>query len=499
MAAIIGIATADPTHIRVLDAAVTHIGFQPEIFDPNATLASMVERRPELILAGMDAASRLTREMQRTRQPDDSYRPAVIAIVPKVDGIIPVEDPVPYDGVLIVPQLPAQIAAQLSVAIYAHRAFAQRFESALDELKLHRQVFHSVTSGISVASATQPELPLTYVNPSFEVLTGYSLEESIGQNCRFLQQDERDQPGLVLVREAIAEQREIKVVLRNYRKDGTPFWNELALSPIRDREGKVTHFVGIQTDVTARVEFETALRESEKLAVAGRLAASIAHEINNPLESVTNLVYLAEQSENFAECKQYLGQVDDELRRVKLITAQSLRFTRQSTDPQAVLLQELVDVVVDLSKARIRAANVTIDRRVRSRRHIVCMESEIRQVIHNLVRNAVDAMKNRGGGTLFVRTSEIVRHDLPGVVLTVADQGGGISPENLRELYRPFFSTKGNQGTGLGLWISSEIVKRHRGHIQVRSCSGGKQTGTVFRVFLPFQGVTAGSNARSAV
>ena len=472
-----------------------HIGFQPLALDPSAGFSSMEETNAELILAETEVAARLMQELQRARHPDDPYRPAIIAIVPKADGLIQGDAPAPYDGVLILPQLPAEIAAQLSVAVYAHRAFAQRFETAIDELKLHRQVFHSVTSGISVASASHRELPLTYVNPSFEVLTGYSLEESIGKNCRFLQGNQTDQPGLVLVREAIAEQRETKVVLRNFRKDGTPFWNELALSPIRDRQGKVTHFVGIQTDVTARVEFETALRESEKLAVAGRLAASIAHEINNPLESVTNLVYLAEHSETLEECKQFLGQVDDELRRVKLITAQSLRFAKQSTRPQAVQLQELVDVVLDLSKARIQSANVRVECRTRSHHHIVCMESEIRQVIHNLVRNSVDAMKNRGGGLLLVRTSESVYQDRPGVALTVADQGGGIPMENLSEIYRPFFSTKGNQGTGLGLWISSEIVRRHHGHMRVRSRTDSAKTGTVFRVFLPFQGVTSAESS----
>jgi two-component system, sporulation sensor kinase C len=493
-ATVIGIATADPIHTRVLDAAVTHIGFQPLVLDPSASFTSMEETKAELILAETEVATRLMEELQRTRQPDDPYRPAIIAIIPKVDGINQSGAPTPYDGVLVLPQLPGEIAAQLSVAVYAHRAFAHRFEGAMDELKLHRQVFHSVTSGIS---ATERELPLTYVNPSFEVLTGYSLEESIGKNCRFLQGNERDQPGLVLVREAIAEQRETKVVLRNFRKDGTPFWNELSLSPIRDRQGKVTHFVGIQTDVTARVEFETALRESEKLAVAGRLASSIAHEINNPLESVTNLVYLAEHSDSLDECRHFLKQVDEELRRVKLITSQSLRFTRQSTHPQAVLLQELVDVVLDLSKARIQAAHVTVERRALSHRHIVCMESEIRQVIHNLVRNAVDAMKNQGGGRLLVRTAETMYQEKSGVVLTVADEGGGISPENIGQIYRPFFSTKGNQGTGLGLWISSEIVRRHHGHMQVRSCASGQRTGTVFRVFLPFQGVAAGDSYRS--
>jgi PAS domain S-box-containing protein len=219
--------------------------------------------------------------------------------------------------------------------LYAHRAFARRYQSALEELHLNRRIFRSVTSGISVANAQMDDLPLMYVNPAFEVMTGYSLEEVQGRNCRFLQGSERNQPGLTLIREALRDQREVTAIIKNFRKDGTSFWNELSLSPIRNRDGEVTHFVGIQTDVTARMEFEAALRESEKLAAVGRLASSIAHEINNPLESVMNLLYLAQRETDPSQVMTYLGQADKQVQRVSLITSQSLRFYRQSSKPQA--------------------------------------------------------------------------------------------------------------------------------------------------------------------
>jgi PAS domain S-box-containing protein len=358
---------------------------------------------------------------------------------------------------------------------------------------LNRRIFRSVTNGISVANATLPNMPLTYVNPAFEVMTGYSLEEVVGKNCRFLQGGERDQPGLTMIREAIAQKREVTAIIRNFRKDGSFFWNELSLSPIRNRSGEVTHFVGIQTDVTARVEFEAALRESEKLAAVGRLASSIAHEINNPLEAVMNLIYLAQRSEEMPEQKALLATAEKELQRVAQITSQSLRFYKQSTKPQAIGSAELLDSVLDLYLPRLENAHIRVERREHSVQSFVCMQSEIRQVLNNLVRNAMDAMG--WGGRLLIRSREATdwRSGDHGVLITVADTGTGISPESLKNIYKAFFTTKGISGTGLGLWISCEIVERHRGKLKVRSRQRkpGQSSGTIFQLFLPHQGITS--------
>ena len=365
----------------------------------------------------------------------------------------------------------------------------QLHAGAQEELQLNRRIFESVTSGISVADATLPDMPLMYVNPAFERITGYSLAEVMGINCRFLQGNERDQPAVEQMRQALREQRETVALIKNFRKDGTAFWNELSLSPIRNRDGVLTHMVGIQTDVTARVEFEAALRESEKLAAVGRLASSIAHEINNPLESVMNLLYLAERAECSDETRQYLQMADRELRRMKLITSQSLRFYKQSTRAQEVGCAELLDSVLDMYHSRLQNSEVTVERRERPGLAIVCMESEIRQVLNNLVSNAIDAMHGRGG-RLLVRTRETTewRSGMTGVMITVADTGTGMSREVMRSIYKAFYSTKGIGGTGLGLWISSEIVERHRGRLLVRSRVGG--AGTVFELFLPRRGLS---------
>jgi signal transduction histidine kinase len=237
------------------------------------------------------------------------------------------------------------------------------------------------------------------------------------------------------------------------------------------------------------VEFEAALRESEKLAAVGRLASSIAHEINNPLESVMNLLYLAQQEHDLPDVLKYLAQADKQVQRVSLITSQSLRFYRQSSRPQAVNATDLLDSVLDLYETRAEQSRVSIERRERSRESIVCLESEIRQVLNNLVRNAIEAM-DANGGRLLIRSRDTTdwKSGVPGVAITIADTGSGISRHTMQQLYRPFFTTKGASGTGLGLWISSEIVARHHGRLQVRSRQQPGAGGTAFSLFLPLQG-----------
>ncbi len=489
----VGLLIRDGMCRRLIEGVVVNLELTPFVLELGELDPARITDF-ELLIADEEVARKLRpiiHEAQRVAGAE--IKPALIAVVPapytpSADN----KDSSDFDAVLAMPEKPATLTTQLSVALYAHRAFATRYQSAMEELNLNRNIFKSVTNGISVANAQLPDMPLMYVNPAFEVMTGYSLEEVEGKNCRFLQREDHDQPGLTLIREAIDQQRETVAVLRNYRKDGSFFWNELSLSAIRNVEGVLTHFVGIQTDVTERVEFESALRESEKLAAVGRLASSIAHEINNPLEAVMNLVYLTEQFmpktiEN-EEARHFLGQADAELQRVKLITAQSLRFYKQSTGPEAITSAALLTPILDLYRPRFLNFNIEAQMRERSSQHIVCLASEIRQVVTNLITNAIDSMRGTGG-RLLVRTHESTywRTDARGVVITVADTGKGMSRETLASIYKAFYTTKGASGTGLGLWISAEIVHRHRGHLRVRSREG---SGTVFQLFLPFQAAT---------
>ncbi len=485
----IAILIADSTSRRLAETASVHLELIPEILT-EADLGDTPFVQFEFILADEPLAGRILHLLRSEKHPGEELKPALIAVVGRNAPALPDFKEQLYEGVLPLPQDPAAIVSQLGLILYAHRAFARRYQSALEELHLNRRIFRSVTSGISVSNAQLPDLPLVYVNPAFEAMTGYSLEEVQGINCRFLQRGEGGQPGVTLIREAIKAQREVVAIIKNYRKDGTGFWNELSLSPIFNRDGLLTHFVGIQSDVTSRVEFEAALRESEKLAAVGRLAASIAHEINNPLESVMNLLYLAREAGDETESRGYLDQADKELQRVAQITTQSLRFYKQSTKPQAVLCTELLESVLDLYHGRFLNSSIRVERRERMNESIVCLESEIRQVLSNLVRNAVDAMHGPGG-RLLVRSREATdwRSNRRGVVITLADTGSGISPETMGKLYKAFFTTKGIGGTGLGLWVSAEIIERHHGRLLVRSRDTVGASWTVFQLFLPYQGL----------
>lgn len=271
-----------------------------------------------------------------------------------------------------------------------------------------------------------------------------------------------------------------------------------------DSEGKrdeATREVAIFiADLRHQKKSEEVLRRTEKLAVAGRLAASIAHEINNPLAAITNCLYLVQQSEMDSMGRSYLEMAQKELDRVAQITVQTLRFHRQSSRPVHTEPEELIETVLALFDSRIRRQEVTVSKRFRSKQPLFAYEGEVRQVIVNLLGNAIDAMPN--GGRISIRTAETHRAETGthGLVVTVADTGSGMDEETIQRLFEPFFSTKGVTGTGLGLWVSKEIVDRHHGGIQVRShkAKNGNPGWTVFRVFLPFGGVPASASGDAA-
>ena len=244
-------------------------------------------------------------------------------------------------------------------------------------------------------------------------------------------------------------------------------------------------------DLTLQKRSEELLRRTEKLAVAGRLAASIAHEINNPLESVTNLLYLARESNPTPEVQEYLEMAERELQRVSAITNQTLRFHKQATHPSEVSCSQLISGVLNIFQGRLINSNVTVDKRKRAHRPVECYEGEIRQVISNLISNAIDSMQP-DGGRLYLRSREARDHrtGAQGLAITVADTGSGIPPETLARIFEPFFTTKGFSGTGLGLWISKEIVERHKGTLTVRTSQRPGASGTAFVLFLPFDAVS---------
>ena len=264
------------------------------------------------------------------------------------------------------------------------------------------------------------------------------------------------------------------------------FWT-MDYTPVVGPDGKVVAIAAASAEITRQKKAEAALIRSEKLAAVGRLASSIAHEINNPLESVTNILYLIRGRDLPAEVLDYLDLAERELRRVSAITSQTLRFHKQTTKPSEVDCDQLLAEVLGIHQGRLINSNIKVERRTRSQRTIFCYDGELRQVFSNLIGNAIDAIPP-SGGRLLIRTREAqnYRTDEKGLVITIADTGSGMSSEMTHQIFEPFFTTKGFSGTGLGLWISKEIVTRHRGTLQLRSTQRDGVSGTVFTVFLPF-------------
>jgi len=230
---------------------------------------------------------------------------------------------------------------------------------------------------------------------------------------------------------------------------------------------------------------ETALRHSERLAIVGRLASSIAHEINNPLEAVTNLLYLLNGTPLNAEQQDYLDIAQRELARVSEIAVNTLTFNRRRDVKGQASIAALLDSVLLLYHGRLAGLNTVVEHRYRNAAPLTCYPGELRQVFANLIANAFDAM--RGGGRLLVRERPAThpRTGQDGVRITVADTGEGMSADAKAHLFEAFQSTKGLNGSGLGLWISKGIIDKHSGSIQVRSSSRPESSGTVFSLFVP--------------
>jgi signal transduction histidine kinase len=257
----------------------------------------------------------------------------------------------------------------------------------------------------------------------------------------------------------------------------------LSISPLRTPRGEIIGASAIARDISAQKRSEEALRRSEKLATAGRLAASIAHEINNPLEAVTNLIYLARHDAN--NSGQYLQMAENEVARVARIAQQALGFVRGPAAAVHLEVGAILDEVLQLYASKLKKKQIRVEKRFNPA-EVQAFSGELRQLFSNLIVNALDAMNP--GGCLYLRVGPGRERSTPGrngVRVVVADNGSGIAPEHFEHLFEPFYTTKKDSGTGLGLWLSLGIVRKHGGNIRVRSRTQGAWTGTVFSIFLP--------------
>ncbi|HET6206409.1 MAG TPA: ATP-binding protein [Terracidiphilus sp.] len=329
------------------------------------------------------------------------------------------------------------------------------------------------------------------VNHVFAAMTGFPLSRHLGKTLPELVPEPigrqlEDAVGRVFSTESPERDVEIEGSGGNPRR---PFTWLASTYPIRTTQNQMRRAGLILQDISERKQSEETLRKTEKLAATGRLAASIAHEVNNPLEAITNLLYLLR---NFCDLDEsamkYVTMAEREGRRIADIAQQTLRFYRQSTQPHRASMTELLDTVLDLFESRCHTLNIRLERDYDPETDLFCYAGEIRQVIANFVGNAIDATS--AGGRLVVRARRSRSWKFPevrGVRFTVADTGSGMGRDVRERVFDAFFTTKEETGTGLGLWVSHEIILKHRGlvHIRSRAAGQGQTSGTVFEIFLP--------------
>jgi signal transduction histidine kinase len=287
------------------------------------------------------------------------------------------------------------------------------------------------------------------------------------------------------IEQAIRTRSNFQLEHRIVRADGSPGWAISRAVPLKDASGAITEWFGAATDVTARKQVEEAVLRSERLASLGRMALTIAHEINNPLEALGNLLFLASHTEGLpASAREFLEHADAELRRVAHITRQSLGFYRESAAPDAVRVDTLIESTIDLLRAKIRSKNVAVETQWRTRQELNAVAGELRQAISNLLANSIDAVEDNG--VIKIRTSACT--DTNGqrwIRITVADNGKGIDAAARGHIFEPLYTTKDAIGTGLGLWVTKQIVDKHHGRIQLRTCRDGVRAGSTFSMILP--------------
>jgi len=332
---------------------------------------------------------------------------------------------------------------------------------------------------------------ITSWNPAAERIFGYTPEEIVGKSVLMLIPPSLyDEEPVILTKLRAGERIDHFETVR-VTKDGKQLNVSLTISPLKDASGKIVGASKILRDIGERKQMENSLLLAEKIAAVGRMAAAVAHEINNPLESVLNLIYLARTNASDADqVVDYLNLAEKELLRVSHIARQTLGYYREHSAAIPVTLSDLILDTLKVYESRLTAAGIEVRTEFSSNSQIVVRKGEMIQVISNFITNAIYAMPS--GGTLTASVQDAVDSGREGLLLTVADTGEGIPPENLKKIFEPFFSTRSSIGTGIGLWVATEFIKGHKGTIEVQSNVDAASHGTRMLLFLPFDNPYAG-------
>jgi signal transduction histidine kinase len=374
-------------------------------------------------------------------------------------------------------ELLARVDAQLKMALLRRRAREQERALTL-EIRRARQFAWETLEHLPDAFCTfDHDFRISYLNPAAtQIAATASPAVALGGVLWDLYPALRGTPVEANFRRAM-EQREPVEFEQYFPSPAGDFWFSFKLYP-QPNEGLALYV----RNITPGRRTEQALRRSEQLAAAGRLAASIAHEINNPLEAVTNLLFLVNSDETIhGRSKELLEVADRELQRLSHITARSLKFYRQRTAPTLSSIDELLDSVIFFHETEMNMRGIQLTRRYHDAPQVLCLAGEMQQVFTNLISNALEALDDGGRMTVCLRAARD-SSGREGVAVTVADSGSGMSAATREQLFHPFITTKGDEGTGLGLWVSKGILDKHHSTIRVRSKQG---LGTAFRIFIP--------------
>ena len=361
-------------------------------------------------------------------------------------------------------------------------------EALHNSLELHRSLTDSASDAIITMDDSSSIL---LANIATEKLFGYPASELKGQSLTMLMPEYmrhlHEQAIATYLKTGKKRIQWQRAELAGRHRDGHEILLEVSFGEFALRGKRL--FTGFIRDITERRTIEESLKSNERLAVIGRLAASIAHEINNPLDSIRNIFYLLSQSAN-PEQTVHIKSGEQELRNITEIIRRTLDFAKAAPSGEMVAPGSLLDESVVLLSHRIRQMNVTVEKLYRAQNPFPGAAGELRQVFVNLIANALDALAPHG--KIWLRTHNGAGpHGTESLVVVIADSGRGIPAEIRRHLFQPLFTTKGDEGTGLGLWITREILQKHGARIQVRSRTTGRWQGTCFRIVIPLPPQTA--------